>query len=423
MHPSVRAGFFALVLALGGVNLSVAQDKIPGESVDSLLEYARQNNPEYAVMRLEADAAGERIGPAGSLPDPKFQAEWRDITRMGEQSATLAPNRVGSMRYIFMQDIPWFGKRDLKREIAELEADGAKGRAMGTWAELSSRIKSTFAQLYYIHRNQRLSREILDLMSQLEKVSNARYAGGLAVQQDVIRAQVEQTNIKSELVMLENERVMAESRLNALLARPSNAPLAEPAQLRPLPVPARLEYAALAERVRERNPQLFAENARIKAAEKSRELTYKNRYPDFTVGIAPIQNGSSINDGEVMIGINIPLQQSARRAQERESEAMLAAARARRDSTANGVLADLSANLSGLEAARRVENLNTNSLLPQAELTFQSALTSYQNGKVDFATLMDAQRQIRMAKQNQIKAQAEAQARLAEIERLVGEDL
>ncbi len=55
------------------------------------------------------------------------------VTSPGWASKTppCAPSRVGSTRYLLMQDIPWFGKRDLKREIAELEADGAKGRA---WA-------------------------------------------------------------------------------------------------------------------------------------------------------------------------------------------------------------------------------------------------------------------------------------------------
>jgi len=60
---------------------------------------------------------------------------------------------------------------------------------------------------------------------------------------------------------------------------------------------------------------------------------------------------------------------------------------------------------------------------PQAQLTFSSALASYENGKLDFATLLDAQRQIRQAKQSQIKAQLEAQMRLAEIEKLLGEEL
>ena len=102
---------------------------------------------------------------------------------------------------------------------------------------------------------------------------------------------------------------------------------------------------------------------------------------------------------------------------------MLNAARARKEATANQVVSDLSESLAGIEAARQTENLLSNSLLPQAELTFQAALAGYETGKVDFATLLDAQRQIRQARQNRIKAQAEAQMRLAEIERLLGEDL
>jgi outer membrane protein TolC len=53
----------------------------------------------------------------------------------------------------------------------------------------------------------------------------------------------------------------------------------------------------------------------------------------------------------------------------------------------------------------------------------KAALAGYETGKVDFATLLDAQRQIRQAKLNQIKSRAEAQVRLAEIERILGEDL
>ena len=260
-------------------------------------------------------------------------------------------------------------------------------------------------------------------MASLEQVAQARYAGGLAMQQDVIRAQVEQSNMKNELIMLDNERRMVQARLNMLVARPANAPLAQPERLRELPPAVRLEYGALEERVRGRNPQLFSEDAKLKAAEKMRDLTYKNRFPDFAFGIAPTQSGRSIKEWELMVELNIPFQQSSRRSQERESEAMLSAARSRKEATSNQVLSELAEFLSGLDAARRTEMLTATSLLPQAELTFKAALAGYENGKLDFATLLEAQQQIRQAKQNRIKAQAEAQARLADIERLLGEEL
>ena len=422
MQHALRACAIAIALVSGAPSLALAEAE-PGGSVESLLALARERNPDYASMRHEAQAAGERIAPAGALPDPRLRVELEDITKMGEQNPTLLPSRVGGTRYTFMQDLPWFGKRDLKREIASLEAEGAQGRALGSWAELSSRIKTGYAQFFYINQNERLTREILDLMVRLEKIAQVRYAGGLAAQQDVIRTQVEQTNLKNELIALESERLQTQSRLNALVARPAGAPLAQPERLRPLPEPARLDYAALQERVRGRSPQLLTEEAKTRSAEKTRELTYKNRYPDVTVGVAPLQSGSSIKEWMVMVELNIPLQQSSRRSQEREAEAMLAAARSRKESATNQALAELSQSLSALEAARRTEATIANSLLPQAELTYQSALASYQNGKLDFATLLDSQRQIRQARQSQIKVQAEGQARLADIERLLGEEL
>jgi outer membrane protein, heavy metal efflux system len=423
MQHALLACAVVVAVVISGPQLAFASDPELGSSVESLLALARERNPEYASMRQEAQAASERIAPAGALPDPKLRVELEDITKMGEQRPTIVPSRVGGTRYTLMQDLPWFGKRDLKRDIASLEAEGAQGRAMGSWAELSSRIKTGYAQFYYIHQNERLTGEILDLMASLESIAQVRYAGGLAAQQDVIRVQVERTNLKNELLALGHERHQTQARLNAWVARPAGAPLAQPERLRPLPTPARLDYAVLEDRVRERNPQLFSEDARLRAAEKTRELTYKSRYPDVTLGIAPLQNGSAIKEWMLMVELNIPLQQSSRRSQEREAEAMLAAARLRKNATTNQVLADLSEAVFGLDTARRIETAIVGSLLPQAELTFKAALASYQNGKADFATLLDAQRQIRQARQNHIKVQAQGQARLADIERLLGEEL
>lgn len=420
LPASLRRCALVACLALAVPVMASANASQPGASVESLLEYARANNPEYAAMRLDADAASEKIGPAGALPDPRLRVELQDITMGRTQNPALSPNRVGSTKYTLMQELPWHGKRALRRDIAAQEADGARGRAAASWLELSARIKSGYAQAYYLARTTRLATELLDLMTRLEKIAQARYAGGLAAQQDVIRAQTEQTSLRTELISLESERQVNRAQLNLLLARGPAEPLAEPARLRPLPSPA--DLSELEARVRERNPQLQAEEARVRAAEKSRELTYKNRFPDVTVGVAPIQSRSSLKDWELMVELNIPLQQSTRRAQEREAVALQLAARARRDSVANQLVAELAQNVSGLDAARKTVAVIADSLLPQAELTFQAALASYETGKVDFATLLEAQRQIRLAKQTLIKAQAEAQTRLADIERIAGEE-
>ncbi len=422
-HRAIK--FAAAALLAAWLLPAVADEQYGlGANLAGLLDYAREHNPEFAATRYEADAAQQRVHSAAALPDPVLRTELMDVTNQGTNKGTsLLPSQVGGTRYTLMQSVPWFGRRDLQREVAEAQVAQTDGQVTATWADLSSKIKSVYAQYYYLSGSERLTRETLDLMTGLEQIAQTRYANGLGAQQDVIRAQIEQTDLSSELLALENEQHHMLGRLNTLLSRPAMAPLAQPESLRRLPVAAQLDYAVLEQKLRARNPQLLIADARRNEAEKSRDLAYTNRYPGFTLGVAPTQSGSTIKTWDLMVEFSIPLQQGSRRSQQREAESVLAASGARKDALLNQMLADLSESVSGLDTARRTESLNATRLLPQAELTYQSALAGYETGKVDFATLLDAQRQILKARQQQLKAQLEAQLRLAEIERLLGEEL
>lgn len=375
-------------------------------------------------MRHEADAALARSGSSSALPDPIFRIQLQDFTNKATGgSTTLAPSEVGSTYYRLMQPLPFWGKRGLKQDITEAEASQAKGRSNASWSELAAKIKTDFAQYYFASHSLKLTQDMLALTLNLERIAKSRYSTGLAPQQDVIRAQVEQTGLRRDLLMLETERHHSITRLNASLQREPNAALAEPQQLRKLPPPAKLEFATLALQLQKQNPQLFTIQAQLNAAEKNRELTYKNRFPDFTLGVGATQMGNDIKMWELMLEFNIPLQQDARRGQEREAESMRAAAQSRRDSAMSRLQGELFEFTIGLDSARRVEAINSSSLLPQAEATLQAAYVGYQNGKVDFATLLDAQRQILRAKLDVLNSQVQAQIGLAQIEKLLGEDL
>jgi len=428
MRPptALLAAALAVASALASAPGRAAEETLIGGYVESLLDFARDRHPEFAALRLEAQAAAERVAPAGALPDPSFRAELRDFTNEANPAASpnLLPARVGSTKYTVVQPLPWFGKRELRREAAAAGADEAVSRARASWMDLATRIKLTYVQ-HHVHLSSlRFARENLDLLTRLGDIAQARYAGGLAPQQDVIRAQTERSMLAGDLAMLEGESAQASARMRNLLGRPpANIKLRPPEKLRPLPAAAKLDFVALEARLLANNPQLAMDAARIVAADKGRALTYRNRYPDVNLGVSPIQSGTRVSEWELMVEVNIPLQQDSRRAQERESERLLEAARLRREATLNQALADLSEALAGLDAARRVETLAATSLLPQAELTLQSALAGYETGKVDFAAVLDAQRQIRRARQDLVKARGDQQLRLAEIERLIGEEL
>jgi cobalt-zinc-cadmium efflux system outer membrane protein len=422
-EPWIRHLLVASFLSIATLAATAAVAAELGEDVQSLLELARAHNPELALMRAEAEAAAQRVQPAGALPDPVLRVELMNINNYGNDAGfNLLPNKVGETQYTLMQMLPYWGKLDLRRDVAAADVRQARARTDAAWTELAMRIKTVFARYYLAAGNERLTREILDLMARVEQIAQARYAGGLAMQQDAIRAQLEQTTMRSELIMLESERRQVRARLNALLARDASAPLAEPKALRAVPA-VKFDPAALAQRARVNNPQLVAEEARLAGAEKNRELTRRNRYPDFTVGIQPTQMGSRITSWGVMVEMNIPLQQTTRRSQEAEAEAMVTAARSRSQNVANQLVGDLGEQLAMLEAARQNEALVTNQSLPQSELSLRSAIAAYENGKLDFTALLEAQRQIRKTRLDRLKAQAEAQMRLAEIERIVGEDL
>jgi len=102
---------------------------------------------------------------------------------------------------------------------------------------------------------------------------------------------------------------------------------------------------------------------------------------------------------------------------------MVAAASARREATMQRAMGELGTALAQLR--RRARNGAADRGEPAAAGTAEpaGALVAYETGKADFPALLDAERQVRQARLSQLAAEVEAQMRLAEIERLIGEDL
>lgn len=395
-----------------------------GSDLAGLLAHARAHHPELAAMRHEAEAAVQRIQPAGAWADPMVRIELENVNNYGNSGGfNLLPSKVGDTKYTLLQPLPLFGKPELRRDVAAADARVAEHRAEAVWSELAARLKAAHVAWYAVAANERLTHDVVDLMARLEQLAQARYAGGLVAQQDAIRAQLERTAMRGELIALESERRQAQARLNALLVREASAPLAPAVAPRPLPEVSVHDVERLVLQASARNPALAAEAQRLRSAEASRELTLRNRYPDIQVGISPMQMGSRLTAWSLMVEMNLPLQRESRRSQEREAQAMVEAQRSRIVAATAQLRGELGEHLAVLDAARRTEALIATQQLPQSELSLRSAMAAYETGKVDFATLLDAQRQIRKARQDRLKAQVEAQMRLAEIERIVGEDL
>ncbi len=411
-----------MIAALSGLSPAQAAEPL-GATIDELLAYAREHNPDLAASTLEADAAHARVEPAAALPDPRFQLELMDVTNTMNpgRSTSLLPGEVGTTRYRVIQPLPFWGKRDLRGEVAAAQAGRTDALRERTRVELEFRIKSAFAQHYQAFGRSRILDETLALVDLLEQVATARYSVGLVPQQDVIRAQSERTALKVELLEAERRRRDAAAKLNAALARDPRAELAPP---RVLPAgPEEMDLALLAERVRAASPEIAGERAGMLAAQKSRELTWLNRYPDFAVGVTHNRPAGGDSNWDVMLELNIPLQQSARRAQERAAVAGEQAAEARVAAAEARQLGRLGEAWAGFESSREKAGLLRDTLLPQADATLESARAGYETGRVNFNTVIEAQRQILRTRLALLDAEADTALRLAELELLAGGSL
>ena len=421
MKPATRMKR-GLVLAAMFVALSAGADALsppPGRSVDELLAYARQNNPELRMSAMEAQAAQSRVASASALPDPRFQIEMMDVNNAGSGGSTsLLPGEVGATRYALIQPLPFWGKRGLRGEVAAAQAAQSETARDALALDIEMNIKSAYARYWQAVGQLRILDETLVLLDAVERQALSRYGVGLVPQQDVLRAQSELTSLKLDRVDAERRRRDAVARINALLPRPADAPLAEPAALPTMP-PA-LALPTLWAEVQDRSPELARERHAVIAAEKGRALSYRNRYPDFSVGLRDNRPKSGIETWDVMLEVNIPLQQGSRRAQEGESEHRLESARARVAAVESRLQGRLGQAHAAYEASGDKVRLLRDTLLPQSRATLAAAQAGYETGRVNFNTLLDAERQILRVRLSLLDAEAEQATRLAEIEQLVG---
>lgn len=426
-HFRARFGHATRVLAIALPGLALfpayAGEQPLGASLDELISYAHEYNPMLRATRLDAAAARERIEPAGALPDPRFEVELMDFTNTMDRSRSpsLLPGEVGATRYRIKQMLPYPGKRALRSEIAEARAERSGTAVAAARLAIEAEIKKAFANHYRASGRERILRETLALVEGLEHLVLTRYGLGLVPQQDAVQVQSELTTLKVELVAAARSRADAAAKLNAQLPRPPDAPLAMPDALPVLPsIPA---LAALIEDARSHSPELERDRFEVLATERSRSLTYRERYPDFGIALSNNRPRGGRDSWDLMIELNIPLQQASRRAREREAEYAVEAAQARREATAAMLAGRIGEAHAGVEALRDQIRLLRDTLLLQAEANLEAARAGYETGAVNFNTLIEAERRILRTRFALLDAEVDARVSLTELEQLVGVSL
>ncbi|HUT74408.1 MAG TPA: TolC family protein [Armatimonadota bacterium] len=380
--------------------------------LDRLIEIALEDNPELAALRSRITADRAKVPQARSLPDPMVGVMFDDVTDPGAAYSIEARQRL-----------PWPGKLRLMSEAAALGADRTVTDYTEQAYEVVAAVKQTYYDLYFLDQSIELTLTNKDLLTDFVKLAETKYAVGAGIQQDVLRAQVAQSRILDQLLMLRQQRIAAQARLNALLNRPPEAPLGPAGEMTrhrvALPEPALAEIA-LQRRAMLRGMRLMTAEAQTMQALARRELK-----PDLELrlGVNPQGMGGGA-DVRGMVMFMLPLYHRTKQDQavvQRTAE--VAAADHGYDAAETMVRAMIRDLTAMLDTSDRQAELLRNGIIPQAQLSLESARAGYQVNQVDFLTLLDNQMALYNDLRDYYRAVTDYEKAVADLERTVGAPL
>jgi outer membrane protein TolC len=293
------------------------------------------------------------------------------------------------------------------------------------WWRVRTDAGRAFYQLYAFEHQLDVMRRTLRWLDDLESVARVMYGAGTGRQSDVLRATVEVARMDASIATMRSRHEVATARLNAVVDRPADAPLASPV-LPPLPAgaPPRDTLRLWAEETR---PILHAGKTAIERARSASNLAARELWPDFALGLG--YGEREIEDdtrrmASIMVGLNVPIFAGSRQLRLRdEAEAMERVQEARLKDLRAQVDAEIGEHMAELERARSLLALYRQEILPQAKANVESAFSLYRVGEVDFLTLVDAQLALNRFEQEYFGFIADYGIHIAELEMTVGREL
>lgn len=387
-----------------------------------LVAEALTGNPEIAAARSELEAARARIAPAGAFEDPMLEV---GVVNAPLDSLSLRREDMTMKMLGLGQKLPFPGKREIRRDVALLDASGVEEAAYEITNRVVRDLRRAYAELVFNAEAQRLLSLTRQEFRILADIARARHQVGLAVQNDVIDAQTELDRLQAQDLELEQEASTLQAEIRRLLGRPVDAApvVAEAPALLPTPEPAaQLREAALANR-----PRLQALQAVVERNARTVDLMRREYYPDFDVRLQYGQRDRA-PDGmprddmvSLTVGVNLPIWRKSRlepqvaeaRAMRSQADSMLAAERLE-------TLAALDAQLANARQWRSTAALYRDTVLPEVNAAVTSALAAYRVGRVDFLTLRQAELRVLEVATALAEAIAQHNVAVAEIDLLTG---
>jgi outer membrane protein TolC len=384
--------------------------------LEDVLRDVLSANP--ALVKASTLVAAQRahVAQVGVLPDPTVTLSW-----MGDPVPfKVMDNDPSSYRGLsVMQMFPLGGKRGLQREVARKDVAVEEVTESAVRRNLLTEARAAFFDYAYYDQALQITERNHARLSQLAEISESRYRVGKAMQQDVLRARLEISMLMQRTAALQQQKLTAAARLNALMGRPAGTPLAAAAEqpLSPLPPVEALAPAA------EANDLMLSREARMGEREKAAlALSRKNNLPDLSVGYMYQQRTGMPDMHGMQFTVNLPGLHRERLQQEiAEGQLRVRASEQGQQARRLEVSYELQQASAAAQTAKQMLDLYDQAILPQAQLARDSAQASYTVGNVDFLTVLTSYTAIYSYELDYHRQRADYEIAIARIYGLTGD--
>jgi outer membrane protein TolC len=417
-----------VVLSLLGLSPSSTMAQVRSEleppstvTLESLVDELLAKNPELQSLRKRYEAAQTRPYQESALPDPRITAGW--ISNGNPlPGAGLGVEPTSNIGLQVAQEFPYPGKRVLKGGVARKEADSEGQMFLARELGLISELKSAFHELRFVYQALDILRRNQAVLQRLSKVAEARYSVGKAMQQDLIKSQVEISILENRLVLLEQRKASLTAEIVVLLNRPAGDQLGRPEPVGKVPDLPPLE--ALQKQAGQASPLLRAQQAIVDSRHLGVEMARKEYYPNFDVMAGYYNQGSLKDMWEMKVQVNVPIYfwRKQRYGLEESTLRVVEAQRAYR-STKQMLAFRIQERFQAANASRKLMDLYAKRIVPQSQFALESSLSSYETGAVDFLTVLSNFGTILEYDMSYYEQQAEYLKALANLEELIGQSL
>jgi len=378
--------FFSVGAALAAwpVTAQAAPPPGPEPALEGLVAEALAQNPDLRALQEALSASRARPDQAKALPDPMVSALYVNdgwAPSLGEQAMT-------TLGFMGSQTLPWPGKRGLREKISTQDTVAPAERLERQRLAVAAGVRRAFWSLVLAAESLGVLREQEEVWKEAEGVARARYAVGQGAQQDVLRAQVEITRFEQRRAEQQAEVEARLAELSRLVGRevPRDSVAAARLALRPEP----RDLATLQAEAEATLPELRAGAAGIEREQLAIDLARRDFKPDFTVQAGYMNRGGLDPMWQAGVGVTLPLYRSGRHAAVAEAEAGRRAAVLRVEAVRAQIRFRTREREAQLRAAERMATVYADGLLPQARLSYEASIASYQAGKVPFLTVLEA---------------------------------